>query len=73
MGQTHRHSLRPNRSDWQDNFADEYTVPVVLASLSIPKAIIKFGSEALASVKKKINYMTKGCHPVKYEEIYEKI
>ena len=57
MDQTHRYSLRPSRSDWRNRFADQYTVPVVLANLSIPKAIKKFGSEALASVMKEINQL----------------
>jgi len=48
MDQTHR----PSPCDWRHRFADQYTVPVVLANLSIPKAIKKFGSEALASVMK---------------------
>ena len=52
MDQTHRYSLRPSRSDWRHRFADQYSVPVVLANMSIPKEIRKFGSEALASVMK---------------------
>ena len=47
---------------------------MVLANLSIPKAIRKFSSEALASVMKSINQLyDKGVwHPVKYEEILDK-
>jgi len=44
MDQTHRYSLRPSRSDWRNRFADQYTVPVVLANQSIPKAIKKMAA-----------------------------
>ena len=39
MDQTHRYSLSSTRSDWRHRFADQYTVPVVLANLSIPNVI----------------------------------
>ena len=38
MDQTHRYSLKTSGSDWRHKFANQYTVPVVLANLSIPKA-----------------------------------
>ena len=39
INKTHRYHLRPTRSDWKNRYAGEYSAPVVLSNLSIPKAI----------------------------------
>ena len=70
MNMTHRYDLRPTRSSWRDRFAD-YTTPIVLTNLSIPKAIKLYGQEALGSVMKEVRQLhDKGvCTPVNYENI----
>ena len=71
---THRYHLRPTRSDWKNRYAGEYSAPVVLSNLSIPKAIRLYGVEAVASIMKEVGQLQdKGVWtPIKYENIQDK-
>ena len=46
MDVTHRYDLRTVRNDWRNKCPGEYTAPVILSNLSIPKAIRLYGIEA---------------------------
>ena len=62
IDETHRYHLRPTISDWKNRYAGEYSAPVVLSNLSIPKAIRLYGVEAVASIMKEIGQLQdKGC------------
>ena len=47
MDVTHRYDLRTVRSDWRNKYPGEYTAPVILSNVSIPKAIRLCGVEAV--------------------------
>ena len=57
MDKTHRYDLRTVRSDWRNRYPSEYTAPVILSNLSIPKAIRLYGVEAVASIMKEMHQL----------------
>ena len=73
MDVTHRYDLRTARSDWRTKYPDEYTAPVILSNLSIPKAI-RLYVEAVASIMKEMGQLQeKGVwKPTKYDDIQDK-
>ena len=74
MDVTHRYDLRTVRSDWRKKYPGEYTSPVILSNLSIPKAIRLYGVEAVASIMKEMHQLQdKGVWtPIKYKNIEDK-
>ena len=45
VDKTHRYHLRTTRRHWRNRYVGEYSTPVVLYNLSIPKAIRLYGVE----------------------------
>ena len=50
---THRYNLCQIKSNWRDRYADHYATLIILTNMTIPKAIIMYGTSVVKEVHDK--------------------